>query len=134
MIRYVGKQCKHPKLNPRACSFSHLASVVLQASTMNPMNASSGAPALWQEARNPEGRVYYYNTQTKATQWTKPVELMTGVEVSLSTAAYFRWKLTLTHTACSSRSAMEGVHSRWRTQVLVQYREQAEHMGDARGL
>jgi pre-mRNA-processing factor 40 len=54
---------------------------------MNPMNASSGVPALWQEARNPEGRVYYYNTQTKATQWTKPVELMTGVEVSLSTAA-----------------------------------------------
>jgi pre-mRNA-processing factor 40 len=51
---------------------------------MNPMNASSGVPALWQEARNPEGRVYYYNTQTKATQWTKPVELMTGVERALA--------------------------------------------------
>ncbi|KAL7276512.1 U1 snRNP protein [Rhizina undulata] len=36
--------------------------------------------ALWQEARNPEGRVYYYNVQTKATQWTKPVELMTPAE------------------------------------------------------
>lgn len=54
------------------------------------MNALSGAPALWQEARNAEGRVYYYNTQTKATQWTKPEELMTGVEVSLYSAAQFK--------------------------------------------
>jgi len=37
--------------------------------------------ALWQEAKNPEGRVYYYNVQTKATQWTKPAELMTPAEV-----------------------------------------------------
>jgi hypothetical protein len=29
---------------------------------------------------------------------------------------------------------MEGIHRRWRAEVLVQYREQAEHMGDARGL
>ena len=38
-------------------------------------------PALWQEARAPDGRVYYYNTQTKATQWTKPAELMGPAEV-----------------------------------------------------
>jgi len=38
--------------------------------------------ALWQEARNPaDGRIYYYNTQTKETQWTKPVDLMTPAEV-----------------------------------------------------
>ena len=40
-----------------------------------------GGPSLWQEARSPDGRVYYFNAQTKATQWTKPVELMTPVEV-----------------------------------------------------
>lgn len=50
---------------------------------MNPMNGPGGAPALWQEARNAEGRVYYYNVQTKATQWAKPVELMTPVEVCI---------------------------------------------------
>lgn len=48
---------------------------------MNPMTGQPGAPAIWQEARNAEGRVYYYNVQTKVTQWAKPIELMTPVEV-----------------------------------------------------
>jgi len=49
---------------------------------MNPMNAPSGTASLWQEARNKaDGRIYYYNVQTQATQWQKPVELMTPVEV-----------------------------------------------------
>lgn len=48
---------------------------------MNPMNGPAGAPSMWQEARNSDGRVYYYNVQTKATQWAKPIELMTPVEV-----------------------------------------------------
>jgi pre-mRNA-processing factor 40 len=48
---------------------------------MNGINGHGGAPSLWSEARNPEGRVYYYNTVTKATQWTKPEEMMTAAEV-----------------------------------------------------
>lgn len=49
---------------------------------MNSMNAPSGPASLWQEARNKaDGRVYYYNVQTQATQWQKPVELMAPVEV-----------------------------------------------------
>ncbi|KKK23882.1 hypothetical protein P175DRAFT_0521671 [Aspergillus ochraceoroseus IBT 24754] len=51
---------------------------------MNPMTGPAGAAPLWQEARNAEGRVYYYNVQTKATQWAKPVELMTPVERALA--------------------------------------------------
>jgi hypothetical protein len=45
------------------------------------MNGIMPVPGLWSEARNADGRVYYYNTQTKATQWTKPTELMTPAEV-----------------------------------------------------
>ncbi|KAI9816400.1 MAG: hypothetical protein M1832_005067 [Thelocarpon impressellum] len=51
---------------------------------MNGVNGMAGTPGLWQEARNADGRVYYYNTQTKATQWTKPVDLMSPAEKALS--------------------------------------------------
>lgn len=47
------------------------------------MNGIHPSPGLWQEARAPDGRVYYYNTATKATQWVKPVDLMTPLEVRL---------------------------------------------------
>ena len=47
---------------------------------VNGVNGHAASPALWQEARNAEGRVYYYNTITKATQWTKPEDLMTPAE------------------------------------------------------
>lgn len=56
----------------------------LHINIMNGANGTNGhaaPPGLWQEARNPEGRTYYYNTITKATQWTKPEELMTPAEV-----------------------------------------------------
>jgi pre-mRNA-processing factor 40 len=51
---------------------------------MNGMDGHIVPPVLWQEARNADGRVYYYNTITKATQWTKPVELMTPAERALA--------------------------------------------------
>jgi hypothetical protein len=51
---------------------------------MNGINGHPGPPGLWQEARNADGRVYYYNTVTKATQWNKPEELMTPAEVRLT--------------------------------------------------
>lgn len=38
------------------------------------------APVMWQEARNEDGRVYYFHVVTKATQWTKPEELMSPAE------------------------------------------------------
>ncbi|KAL6717897.1 U1 snRNP protein [Lecanora helva] len=51
---------------------------------MNGPNGVAAPPGLWSEARNAEGRVYYYNTVTKATQWTKPAELMTPAERALA--------------------------------------------------
>jgi pre-mRNA-processing factor 40 len=52
------------------------------------MAGPAASAPLWQEARNADGRVYYYNVQTKATQWNKPVELMTPVEVCLLFRVY----------------------------------------------
>lgn len=37
--------------------------------------------SVWQETKTQDGKVYYYNVQTKATQWTKPIELMSPAEV-----------------------------------------------------
>ena len=50
---------------------------------MNGTGVVAAPPGLWSEARNAEGRVYYYNTVTKATQWTKPPELMSPAEVRI---------------------------------------------------
>jgi hypothetical protein len=66
----------HPPITQRGTRSSALA-----ASCATIMNGVP-PPRLWQEARNGDGRVYYYNVQTKATQWTKPEELMTPAEVS----------------------------------------------------
>jgi pre-mRNA-processing factor 40 len=54
----------------------------------NGINGHAVPPGLWSEARNADGRVYYYNTITKATQWTKPEELMTPAEVGILSPLY----------------------------------------------
>ncbi|PHH68843.1 hypothetical protein CDD80_7203 [Ophiocordyceps camponoti-rufipedis] len=53
-----------------------------------PPGGPPGAPpppsTCWREHRTPDGRVYFYNSVTKVTQWTKPEELMTPAERSLA--------------------------------------------------
>ncbi|KAI4164077.1 MAG: hypothetical protein LQ342_002313 [Letrouitia transgressa] len=58
------------------------------------MNVANGAgpPGLWRTAQNSDGRTYYFNTQTKATQWTKPMELMTPAERALASNPYKEYK------------------------------------------
>ncbi|KAF2748105.1 hypothetical protein M011DRAFT_401045 [Sporormia fimetaria CBS 119925] len=46
---------------------------------MNGFPPPAGAP-IWQEAKAADGRTYYYNTRTKETTWTKPVEVMSDNE------------------------------------------------------
>ncbi|KAH7170677.1 hypothetical protein EDB81DRAFT_708968 [Dactylonectria macrodidyma] len=47
--------------------------------------APYGQPASsWQEHHTPDGRAYYYNPATKATQWTKPEDMMTAAERALA--------------------------------------------------
>lgn len=91
---------------------------------MNPASSAPGGSSLWQEARNADGRVYYYNVQTKVTQWAKPAELLTPVEVSFNNhrmvfyANYANRTLTI---ARSFESAMEGIYCRRRKEILVQH-------------
>ena len=64
---------------------------------MNGMSAPFAPPgSAWSEHRTPDGRVYYYNSLTKVTQWTKPEELMTPVEVrTLIGKRNLGWQLTV---------------------------------------
>jgi len=101
---------------------------------MNGINGQGGAPSLWSEARNPEGRVYYYNTVTKATQWTKPEEMMTAAEVRFGVIKTRRIPADQFIVARIIESALEGIYRRGWTKVLVQYRVEAKFMGDARSV
>ena len=84
------------------------------------MNGINGA-ALWSQASTPEGRVYYYNTQTKATQWTKPSELMTPAEVGEPHPRF--QSMSLFNIASSCESTMEGIRLKWK-KILVLARPQ----------
>lgn len=82
------------------------------------MNGYPPGGSLWQEARAPDGRTYYYNTQTKETTWQKPLEAMTPVERALSKQP---WK---EYTAPDGRKYY--AHSETKQTVWdmpVQYRE-----------
>jgi hypothetical protein len=67
-----------PLLQPSTVDFTSMDTM----NGINGLNSHAAPPGLWQEARNSDGRVYYYNTITKATQWTKPEDLMTPAEVN----------------------------------------------------
>ncbi len=99
---------------------------------MNGINGVAGPPALWSQASTQDGRVYYYNTQTKVTQWTKPLELMGPAEVSR--VCFDKFPFMLTEPASSCQPAMEGAYYARGQKVLVQHGVEAELVGDARGL
>jgi pre-mRNA-processing factor 40 len=43
--------------------------------------APGAPPAVWQETKADDGRLYYYNPHTRVTRWDKPAEMMTESEV-----------------------------------------------------
>lgn len=38
---------------------------------------------MWTEHKSPDGRTYYYNTETKQSTWEKPDDLKTPAEVEV---------------------------------------------------
>ncbi|KAK2717145.1 pre-mRNA-processing factor 40 homolog A-like [Artemia franciscana] len=50
-----------------------------------PKKAGTGSnKSVWTEHKSPEGKVYYYNTETKESSWEKPDDLKTPAELILS--------------------------------------------------
>ena len=54
------------------------------ALAMAQMAMQSDKKTKWTEHVSPDGRTYYYNSETKASSWTKPEELMTATEKVMS--------------------------------------------------
>lgn len=46
-----------------------------------PIDNNVAPPTLWTEHKAPDGRTYYYNSQTKESSWEKPDALKTPAEV-----------------------------------------------------
>ena len=102
---------------------------------MNGPGGHYGQQNQWQEHKTPDGCPYYYNSATKVTQWTKPEDMMSPAEVCAPIACYpLAHRMANMEKACACESAMEGVYRRGWAQVLVQYRNEAKLLGNARGL
>lgn len=66
---------------------------ILKNSSVTPkrlviMNGIPSPVGVWQEVKAEDGRIYFYNTATRATQWTKPDAFMTPQDVSLGNLAF----------------------------------------------
>uniref|UniRef100_UPI0030BA2B6C Pre-mRNA-processing factor 40 homolog A n=1 Tax=Homo sapiens TaxID=9606 RepID=UPI0030BA2B6C len=51
-----------------------------------------GAKSMWTEHKSPDGRTYYYNTETKQSTWEKPDDLKTPAEQLLSKCPWKEYK------------------------------------------
>lgn len=89
--------------------------------------------SVWSQAES-NGRTYYYNTVTKATQWTKPEELMTPSEVCFSSLCELILVVPNKNTASARKSAMEAAYQSRRQTLLVSQRNQSDNVGDAGGI
>lgn len=85
------------------------------------MNGQPPTSAQWLEARAPDGRVYFYNSVTKETSWSKPADLMSPVERALAAQP---WKEYSTPEGRKYYSHSETKQTVW--EIPSQYREALE--------
>uniref|UniRef100_A0A8B9T9N3 Pre-mRNA-processing factor 40 homolog A n=1 Tax=Anas platyrhynchos TaxID=8839 RepID=A0A8B9T9N3_ANAPL len=78
---------------------SHMSQAAMQPTVppgVNSMDAQVGKYKLfkstWTEHKSPDGRTYYYNTETKQSTWEKPDDLKTPAEQLLSKCPWKEYK------------------------------------------
>uniref|UniRef100_A0A8U8C3M7 Pre-mRNA-processing factor 40 homolog A n=1 Tax=Geospiza parvula TaxID=87175 RepID=A0A8U8C3M7_GEOPR len=57
-----------------------------------PWKAAASVKSTWTEHKSPDGRTYYYNTETKQSTWEKPDDLKTPAEQLLSKCPWKEYK------------------------------------------
>uniref|UniRef100_A0A673UVX0 Pre-mRNA processing factor 40 homolog A n=1 Tax=Suricata suricatta TaxID=37032 RepID=A0A673UVX0_SURSU len=78
---------------------SHMSQASMQPALLPGVNnmdvaagTASGAKSMWTEHKSPDGRTYYYNTETKQSTWEKPDDLKTPAEQLLSKCPWKEYK------------------------------------------
>jgi len=96
-----------PPMNPSVAAMHHPpSSNSPSALTKESMKKKSG----WSEHKAPDGRMYYYNDETKASSWEKPDALKTSAELMLSKCP---WKEHKSDTGKIYFHNTETKESRW---------------------
>ncbi|KYO17999.1 pre-mRNA-processing factor 40-like protein A [Alligator mississippiensis] len=99
--KYLSTSSLHWKLStmegttPPGTQTAH--SVVCSAQQTTTVNSSvtedqSKQKSVWTEHKSPDGRTYYYNTETKQSTWEKPDDLKTPAEQLLSKCPWKEYK------------------------------------------
>ncbi|XP_013917312.1 PREDICTED: pre-mRNA-processing factor 40 homolog B [Thamnophis sirtalis] len=94
---------------------------VTQAASVIPMQQNvilGGSPVLdtgrkkpaWSEHKAPDGRIYYYNAETKQSSWEKPDELKSKAEILLSRCPWHEYR---SETGKSYYYNTQSKESRW---------------------
>ncbi|XP_075841326.1 pre-mRNA-processing factor 40 homolog A isoform X15 [Microtus pennsylvanicus] len=76
---------------------SHMSQASMQPALppgVNSMDVAAGmsTKSMWTEHKSPDGRTYYYNTETKQSTWEKPDDLKTPAEQLLSKCPWKEYK------------------------------------------
>ncbi|KAH0509810.1 Pre-mRNA-processing factor 40-like protein A [Microtus ochrogaster] len=89
-------QMMPPMGGPPMGQMPGMMSSVMSGMMMSHMSQASMQPALpksmWTEHKSPDGRTYYYNTETKQSTWEKPDDLKTPAEQLLSKCPWKEYK------------------------------------------
>ncbi|MXQ87907.1 hypothetical protein E5288_WYG008835 [Bos mutus] len=89
-------QMMPPMGGPPMGQMPGMMSSVMPGMMMSHMSQASMQPALpksmWTEHKSPDGRTYYYNTETKQSTWEKPDDLKTPAEQLLSKCPWKEYK------------------------------------------
>uniref|UniRef100_A0A8C7ECP0 Pre-mRNA-processing factor 40 homolog A n=1 Tax=Nothoprocta perdicaria TaxID=30464 RepID=A0A8C7ECP0_NOTPE len=107
MMSHMSQAAMQPTVPPGVSSMDAQTSVLFHPQTTHPVvcaaqqtattNSSvseehSKQKSTWTEHKSPDGRTYYYNTETKQSTWEKPDDLKTPAEQLLSKCPWKEYK------------------------------------------
>ncbi|NWW61118.1 PR40A factor, partial [Ifrita kowaldi] len=92
-VNSMDAQVGEPVLSPPQTTHPVVSAVQQSSSTTSSASEDhSKQKSTWTEHKSPDGRTYYYNTETKQSTWEKPDDLKTPAEQLLSKCPWKEYK------------------------------------------